>query len=402
MTARALLCLALATLSGGSGAGCSVAGLSERDASIAINQCGPDNSCPDGQVCSNIGCVGTSGTLSTLLFEVSPGVAANNAAGAQFFMREDTIPLVPTATSLGGTFPRQFFSLALNEVVSVAGSLNAATCSVSLDGSDTIITNASIPARVTFAPTERMWGLATTSLTVSSAGDDHSFRASLPGGTYDVYVEPLGAAARDSAPSKSCAVLPQLFRAQDLKSSTSLKLSLPAPKRLELQVLFPEGNQNLDGWHLDVVEPVTGRVVSNDVELHSPAHDAGTLGGTGTIPGVVTVNPGALVRGDAGTGTGTLTLNGATTVTGAANGGGGIATQLTVSGGAITANSKLANGGSLAFDTTNGKVVIRVLNDAGLTPDTLYSNVTLVSGTGPPRPFAPGSSRPEGARLSAE
>jgi hypothetical protein len=272
--------LALATLSGCSVAGCSVAGLSERDASIAINQCGQDNSCPDGQVCSNIGCVGTSGTLSTLLFEVSPGVAANNAAGAQFFMREDTIPLVPTATSLGGTFPRQFFSLSLNEVVSVAGSLNAATCSVSLNGSDTIITNAPIPARVTFAPSERMWGLATTTLTVSSAGDDHSFRASLPGGTYDVYVEPLGAAARDSAPSKSCAVLPQLFRAQDLKSSTSLKLSLPAPKRLELQLLFPEGNQNLDGWHLDVVEPVTGRVVSNDVELQSPTHDAGTLAGT--------------------------------------------------------------------------------------------------------------------------
>ena len=109
------------------------------------------------------------------------------------------------------------------------------------------------------------------------------------------------------------------------------------------------------------------------VEVYSGS----TLQGNGTIGGNVTVAPGGTIRGDSGTGTGNLNLTaGVTSIQAATATGANLATQLAVSGGTITGNSKLALTGAstnLAFDMTAGKFRITLLGDAGLTAGNTYT-----------------------------
>ena len=102
----------------------------------------------------------------------------------------------------------------------------------------------------------------------------------------------------------------------------------------------------------------------------------GTLGGTGTVNTPVDVRAGSTIRGDSGSGTGNLNLTADTTVRAAAANGANVATQLAVSGGAISGNSKLAltgPGTDLIFDMTAGKFRITLLGDAGLTNGNTYT-----------------------------
>ena len=111
---------------------------------------------------------------------------------------------------------------------------------------------------------------------------------------------------------------------------------------------------------------------------------SGTLAGTGTIGRLVFVSSGGTVRGDSGTGTGNLTLLADTTIdAGPAAARGTLRTQLTTSGGAITANSKLAligAGADLNFANLSGSntFAIALGNDAGLTLGQSYT-ITLAT-----------------------
>ncbi|HET9932912.1 MAG TPA: hypothetical protein VFQ35_19545, partial [Polyangiaceae bacterium] len=237
--------------------------------------------------CSAIGCVATSGTLSSLLFEVTPGISSDTNTTSRFFKRLDAIPFVPTATNLGSAFKQGTLALELANPVTVSGSLNAAGCSIAFsDPSGAPIkssSNGTIPARLTFIPSERMWGLAastvmtTTSLRESGTLADYSFEVSLPAGAYDVYVEPFPVVDMPAGQPSSCAVLPQLFRAESLNRSSSLKLALATPKHIDLKLRYAQSDQDLDGWRVDMIEPVTGRLVSNTVELELPTRTDGTL-----------------------------------------------------------------------------------------------------------------------------
>lgn len=109
----------------------------------------------------------------------------------------------------------------------------------------------------------------------------------------------------------------------------------------------------------------------------------GTLGGTGTVNTPVDVRAGSTIRGDSGSGTGNLNLTADTTVRAAAANGANVATQLAVSGGAISGNSKLAitgPGTDLIFDMTAGKFRITLLGDAGLTNGNTYT-IALATAT---------------------
>ncbi|MEO2088115.1 MAG: PEP-CTERM sorting domain-containing protein, partial [Gemmataceae bacterium] len=110
----------------------------------------------------------------------------------------------------------------------------------------------------------------------------------------------------------------------------------------------------------------------------------GSLVGTGTVGGNVTVAAGGTIRGDSGAGTGNLNVTtGLTSIQAATTNGANLATQLAVSGGAITGNSKLALTGAstnLAFDMTTGKFRITLLGDAGLTTGNTYT-IALATAT---------------------
>jgi hypothetical protein len=100
------LCVALA--------GCSLTALNERDPGIAVNQCDEETRCPEEQQCRALRCVANAGTLSTLLFEVAPGVSGGALSGAQLFQVGDKVPLVPAD-----------YSIALNDVIGVSGYVSA-------------------------------------------------------------------------------------------------------------------------------------------------------------------------------------------------------------------------------------------------------------------------------------
>lgn len=265
-------------------AGCSVTELRARDRSIAVNECSADSGCPNGQACSALGCIATSGILSNLLFEVIPGISSDPTTTAQFFKRLETIPLVPTATTLGTGFKPGSVALELSKPVDISGSIEATGCDISFaDSAGAQLPKSldgSIPARLTFVPSEQMWGLAASSVTTTTSwqsSSSYAFQVSLPGGGYDVYVEPFEVASSGAGQPKSCTVLPQLFRAQDLSRSSSLKLGLATPKHIELKLRFPESEEGLDGWRVDLLEPVTGRVLSNAVQLELPTRSDGVL-----------------------------------------------------------------------------------------------------------------------------
>jgi hypothetical protein len=106
-----------------------------------------------------------------------------------------------------------------------------------------------------------------------------------------------------------------------------------------------------------------------------------TLQGTGSVGGVTAVAAGGTIRGDSGTGTGTLNHTSTVTLAGAAANGANLATRLAVSGGVITANSKLALSGStsdLALAVAAGKVRFTLLGDEGLTAGNTYT-ITLAT-----------------------
>jgi fibronectin-binding autotransporter adhesin len=108
------------------------------------------------------------------------------------------------------------------------------------------------------------------------------------------------------------------------------------------------------------------------VTVGFPFGGPGTLAGTGTIGGAVSVSSGGTIRGDSGTGTGNLNLLADTTVqAGNVSARGNLLTQLSVSGGAITGNSKLALSGAntdLNFANLSGTNTFRITlaNDADL------------------------------------
>ncbi|MGC4091234.1 MAG: carboxypeptidase-like regulatory domain-containing protein [Polyangiaceae bacterium] len=184
------------------------------------------------------------------------------------------VPLVPGA-----------FSLGLSDVVTVSGSFSAVSCNARFVGADghselESSSDGSIPVRLTFSPSQRMWGLSAPDVQVSaslSTSGKYTFQSSLPGGEYDVYVEPFQVADAAALDAKACPLIPQLFRAQDLTRSTSLKLALPTPKHIDIKLRFPEGTQDLDGWNADMLEPVSGRVVSTRSKLELPTRSDGKL-----------------------------------------------------------------------------------------------------------------------------
>jgi len=258
-------------------AGCSLTALKEADRGIAVNQCDEEIRCPEEQQCKDSRCVSSGGTLSNLLFEIAPGVSAGALSGAQLFYVGDMVPLVPAA-----------YSITLNDVVNVKGYLNAAPatdCGFTFIGENgeelQQASDGSIPARLTFSPTQRTWGVAAPSVQTTTKPDIktgvYSFNVSLAGGAYDVYVEPFPTLAPSASLVKACVLTPQLFRKQDLARSTSLNLSVPTPRRLDMTVRFAEGDQNLDGWRADMLEAITGRVISSPVELKLPTRSNGSL-----------------------------------------------------------------------------------------------------------------------------
>jgi len=242
-------------------AACSVAGVDQAPNSIAQNRCTSEADCAGGS-CVNGECRSRSGTIRTVLFEVTPPADGTLIAGAQFLKPDITLP------SEGE------LQLVLDPVSQVAGRVTAGKLACGTDGPKflndsgdlyAIPSDASISAYITFIPSSTALGLYSPPTVVKSGlvkGSYFGFSVNLPPGEYDIYIEP-GVQADDS-----CPVPPQLRRGQLLKGgSLNRIIPLPAPSTFELHVSWPLSDHALDHWHADMLDPVSGRVISNSVEL---------------------------------------------------------------------------------------------------------------------------------------
>ncbi|MFO7179425.1 MAG: hypothetical protein DIU78_012065 [Pseudomonadota bacterium] len=258
------------------GSGCTVTALAERERPVAVNECETDSDCGPGGFCSERACFTRSGSLSTLLFEVTPTAAAGRFAGERLTVLQS----VPVS---GG-----FVELELEDTSSVRGRVKEtvpAGCEFEGRRARTRVlpaTDGTIPVRVSLSPSDRRLGLtgATRFAEVETADDlypaaasTHRFDVRVPAGTYDLYIEPFPLVPQNPPTMEgqppSCGLPPQLLLGQRLVGGpVDLTLEVPAPAQLALTIRVPAASgQVLSGWFVDMIEPATGRVISTRAAL---------------------------------------------------------------------------------------------------------------------------------------
>ncbi|MEZ4225607.1 MAG: hypothetical protein R3B13_31935 [Polyangiaceae bacterium] len=291
---RRLAGLAIAMLALG---GCSVASEDEAGAGIPHNQCEKDSDCGEGGVCMSTPgvCVAKSGQFSTVLFEISAPSSATEFSGVRFIQTRTDVPA-------DGTRSGDDFTLMLDLVATVSGSVaptrgaHQQDCNLDYQGS------ATVPVSLTFTPSERLLGLPTQSYTAKAekVGDEYAFHLDMPAGVYDLYVEPDQDLIATASPT-ACAVVPQLFKDVAIESgSVALNLSAAPPSQLTVTVDWqPPGTADvtenalttLEGWSVDVMDPTTGRILSAPATLEATADgyittvDYAAVVGSGTAEG---------------------------------------------------------------------------------------------------------------------
>lgn len=232
----------------------------------AAAPCSADADCPDGDVCNALvqACSSPEGTLSTLLFEVVPQATDPRYGSARYFQ-------LVTGLDASSDEP-----LVLNvaERVAVQGQVDAAPEQAACTR------GTSLPVMLTFTPREHLLGLSVPSYVFEARFDEvvtgeYRFSGSLPPGRYDVYMQPRPALTLPTG----CNLAPQVFRdvavggQAGVGPSTGTALS-PAQGSLRLSMGWRD---DLEGWLVDVVHPVTGEVISTRSTLRaSRAVDSST------------------------------------------------------------------------------------------------------------------------------
>ncbi|HTQ02506.1 MAG TPA: hypothetical protein VMI54_01575 [Polyangiaceae bacterium] len=251
--------------------GCSLsAGLYQSD--TAVNQCKNDDDC-SGARCEDGLCVGSGGSLTSLLVTVTPPPT---------FAGIDNLTYYEDHSTAGNYLPPNGGSLniTLDDSVKVTGTvsidLDATKCVPMWTGpsNTTVMTSMSggIPADVAFTPSQHLIGMPGDSY--ASTTDGMEFQQTLPPGQYDVYITPHLKLAATMAGDLDCQVPPRLLLNQTVTSNLDYKL--PAASRLEVDVTWPLSQPYTDdlaqadpffadplaGWTLDLVDSATGRVLS--------------------------------------------------------------------------------------------------------------------------------------------
>jgi hypothetical protein len=232
----------------------------ERDVPFA---CQSDSDCQVGHCLNEFGICGRSdGRLTTLLFEVTPQASDAVYGGGRFLKLQNIGPASDDGAWLSLNVPPR---------VPVSGRVLAAPDQSACLSPATPATS-TLPVTLTFTPREQLLGLAVPSYELSTNFDErpgvreYTFEGSLPPGRYDVYMRPDVAAL-----GENCRAIPQIFRdrligvSSDGSMGQPFELQQPPPASLRLTIPWRD---NLEGWLLDMVHPVTGEIISNQVRLH--------------------------------------------------------------------------------------------------------------------------------------
>jgi len=243
--------------------GCNVASVNEAPSTTAQNQCASDAECGPGGVCAGKQCRSPTGQFDTILFEVTPPADASAVAGVQFLKELDGLPLSGGGLDL---------SLDVGAQVTAEVTLGSKCVPVFDDQGNplAVATDGSVPALVSVTPSAQVLGLfssATVAQTILT-GDGYRVSFSVPPGDYDIYVEPKHQTVDPLKDDGNCYVPPQLLRKQTIKSGKhQLNVALPEPSLLEFHVAWPVASGSLASWTADMLDPTTGRVISNRATL---------------------------------------------------------------------------------------------------------------------------------------
>lgn len=232
----------------------------QRDVPFA---CSSSSDCSAGSCLSEYGiCTRSSGRLDTLLFEVTPQPSDPVYGGARYLTRLDVSRPLAEGERL---------ELNVRPRVPVTGQVVAAPEQQAClsPGQRTL------RVALTFTPRERLLGLSVPSYEFETPYEnvqEYVFRGSLPPGRYDVYMRPITDATRPD-----CLAIPQLFRDRSVglmpAGGDRLELEQPQPSTLRLKVSWRD---DLEGWRLDIVHPVSGQVLSTEAVLHADDVDRST------------------------------------------------------------------------------------------------------------------------------
>lgn len=233
----------------------------EQSTAGPVNACETSAECGAELVCADIGtgrsCVTKSAKLKGLILEIRP--AADSQLGASvshlIALAEQGVEL-PFEVSAGHVTT---FDPRVPEPAHVEGTVSL-TDDLYCDGQVNV---GEFPLKVSFRRVAPFPGLPDQEYSTTSEPDDlghQKFQIEIPSGDYDIYLLPQ--------PYQSCAeVPPPIFSPnQHVQKLRRLPIVGEAPAVLGGTVQVPR-DVSVDGWFLDAVEPVTGRVISQVATL---------------------------------------------------------------------------------------------------------------------------------------
>jgi hypothetical protein len=256
-------------------AACAVTPGTPSSSDLAVNKCQSDADCSGGRCVDSL-CQGSHGKVTSLLVSVTPSAADVQIANVTFYK--------PFPSDGGTLNPNGAGRQDIN-----VGAAVALTGTVRVDpGCQGTFTqegqtllgfgDGTIPANVTFTPSQRVLGIPTDFYRGTVRGN-YTFTASLAPGEYDVYIQPYPQTT-DEHGNTVCPVPPRLLLGQTVGSNLDVKLS-PGSK-LPVQVIWPLAS-TLAGWVVDLVDANSSRPLSiprpvRDEDLLEQATDTQTYG----------------------------------------------------------------------------------------------------------------------------
>jgi len=243
---------------------CDVATVAQVPSNVAQNQCAGDSDCPGGS-CVAGQCESQQGAFQTVLFAVTPPSSSSASADLQFLKQVD-LPIT------GGAW-----DLPLDAALQLVGQVNLKsnpprTCKPSWGDVGNLLATSgdgSVPGTISLTPSQTELGVFSQSAVAQTTlvnTSKFTFSMNVPPGEYDVYYQP------ERQPSDDCIVSPLLLRKLPINpGAKSLVLTVPESSSFVLKVNWPLGDGALNGWTVDMLDPVSGHVISNRAPLALPA-----------------------------------------------------------------------------------------------------------------------------------
>ncbi|MGC4065461.1 MAG: hypothetical protein QM784_12610 [Polyangiaceae bacterium] len=242
--------------------GCGVStDASETSGASGNNQCTTDEDCEQG-TCESFTCVARRSALENVALEIT-GPAATSAGEYRQIRYLHTIQLETSGN----------FDILLDYVAELVAQISPPSSDCAGDDLDSA---GRLPVRVEAIQDPKVIGIgASNYVGVSDPNlDDNSVALRVPPGVVDLYVEPTGSAADSSTPT-DCSRVPFLALGQKIEAGkVQFQQKLVVAQTIDVDIVTNQTGENasaLDGYTVNLVDPLYGRRLSTQRLLAAPA-----------------------------------------------------------------------------------------------------------------------------------